>query len=633
MDGAPTEPRGRITTDGPWFRDAHGRTLLLRGVNLSGSTKLPYQPDGRTHLPNGFYDHRAVSFVGRPFPLDGADEHLGRLRRWGLTFIRLLTTWEAVEHAGPGEYDEEYLGYLRAVVERAAAHSIDVFIDPHQDVWSRWTGGDGAPGWTLEAAGFDLPRLAPTGAAITHQTHGDPFPRMIWPTNYTRLGCATLFTLFFGGDRYAPATRIDGVPAQEYLQGRFIAAMVRVAETLRGLPNVAGYDTLNEPGSGYIGIPDLAAHPPSALPRLGPSPAPHEGMLLGAGRPVEVGVWERRGPELVRSGTETLNPEGLRAWADGRADVWVENGVVGADGALLRPDHFAGADFAGEHLRPFMLRYAEAIRAVDPEALIFLEGTPGGAHPHWDAAAGDPGGVVNAGHWYDVATLFTKRYDPAVALDWASGAPVLGEEAVRRTYAAQLGAVREAGVREMGGAPTLIGEWGVPMDLDDGAAYASGDFSPQERALDAYADAMDEHLLSWTLWNLTPDNTNAHGDGWNGEDLSIYSPDQRTSPDDPDSGGRGLAGVVRPYARAVAGEPLLQRWDLESRTFTLQYRPDAAATAPSEVFVPRLQFPDEYEVEVSGAAARRDDERQLLLLDAAGGAGEVTVEIRRPPRE
>jgi hypothetical protein len=41
-----------------------------------------------------------------------ADEHFGRLRAWGLTFIRLLITWEAVEHKGPGQYDEDYVNYL-----------------------------------------------------------------------------------------------------------------------------------------------------------------------------------------------------------------------------------------------------------------------------------------------------------------------------------------------------------------------------------------------------------------------------------------------------------------------------------------------------------------------------------------
>ena len=90
-----------MRTDGIWFKDESGRTLLLRGANLGGSSKVPTRPNGATYLREGFFDHRDVLFVGRPFPLDEADEHFGRLRAWGLTFLRLLTTWEAIEHAGP----------------------------------------------------------------------------------------------------------------------------------------------------------------------------------------------------------------------------------------------------------------------------------------------------------------------------------------------------------------------------------------------------------------------------------------------------------------------------------------------------------------------------------------------------
>lgn len=90
-----------MRTDTMWFKDETGRALLLRGANLGGSTKVPTEPNGATYLRAGFFEHRDVSFVGRPFPLDEADEHFGRLRAWGLTFLRLLTTWEAIEHAGP----------------------------------------------------------------------------------------------------------------------------------------------------------------------------------------------------------------------------------------------------------------------------------------------------------------------------------------------------------------------------------------------------------------------------------------------------------------------------------------------------------------------------------------------------
>ena len=142
--------------DGIWLKDDQGRTLLLRGANLSGSTKVPVTPDGATYRQDGFFNGRDVSFVGRPFPLAEADEHFTRLRAWGMTFLRFLITWEAIEHDGPGQYDEAYLDYVRAIIEKAGEYGINVFIDPHQDVWSRMSGGDGAPGWTFEAAGLDF---------------------------------------------------------------------------------------------------------------------------------------------------------------------------------------------------------------------------------------------------------------------------------------------------------------------------------------------------------------------------------------------------------------------------------------------------------------------------------------------
>ena len=110
-----------ITIDGTWFKDEQGRSLLLRGVNLGGSSKVPFTPNGATWNKAGFYDHRQVSFIGRPFPLDQADEHFARLGSWGLTFLRFLVPWEAVEHVGPGVYDREYLDYIQAVIQKAAA--------------------------------------------------------------------------------------------------------------------------------------------------------------------------------------------------------------------------------------------------------------------------------------------------------------------------------------------------------------------------------------------------------------------------------------------------------------------------------------------------------------------------------
>lgn len=602
--------------DGPYFKDEEGRVLLLRGVNLGGSSKVPYKPDGSTYRREGFFEHRDVSFVGRPFPLEEADEHFARLRAWGLTFLRFLVTWEAIEHAGPGIYDEEYLDYLYAVVKKAGEYGIDLFIDPHQDVWSRMSGGDGAPGWTFEVVGMDVTRFAETGAAIVHAIHGDPFPRMIWPTNYSKLAAATMFTLFFGGNDFAPQTKVDGEPVQEYLQRHYINAIKQVALRLKGLPNVVGYDTMNEPSAGFIGWKDLNVS--GGLLRMGESPTPFQAMLLGAGFPQEIEVWEFGLRPRLR-GRRLVNPGGVRVWREGYDCIWKQHGVwdVGPDGTprLLRPDYFAAADFANDYLRPFVNRYAREIRSVVPEAIIFVEGVPGGEHLRWGPE--DEPNIVNAAHWYDGLTLLNKSFNPFLTFNPLTRRFVFGRRGVRRAFAEQLAHIKKW-AEQMGGVPTLIGEIGIPFDMQGKRAYRTGDFSRQIEAMDANMWALEANLLSFTLWNYTADNTNERGDRWNDEDLSIFSRDQQTNPQDINSGGRALRAVVRPYARKIAGDPLRMSFDIRKRIFEFEFRHDPGVNAPTELFVPNYQYPEGYTVKVSDGTYEIDRERQVLIYRHSG---------------
>lgn len=618
--------------DGIWLKDSDGRTRILRGANLGGSTKVPYTPSGATYRSEGFFNSRDVSFVGRPFPLADADEHLRRLRSWGMTFLRFLITWEAVEHAGPGMFDEEYLDYIYAVIKKANDYGIEVFIDPHQDVWSRWTGGDGAPGWTLEAVGIDLSKLHLTGAAITHQTHGDPFPRMIWPTNYGRFGAATMFTLFFAGNDFAPATKIDGVPVQEFLQSHYIESIRQVALRLKDLPNVVGYDSLNEPVALWIGQKDITTLPDRPLLTKGATFTPFQAMLAAAGHAVEVPVYES-GMEGIRIiGQTTVNDEGVRLWRDGYPDIWQANGVWTDDGGeiqVLHAEHFAlkdghPAEFPRDYLKPFIHRYAAAIRSVDPDAVLFVERAPGGLEFTW--GADDPANTVNAGHWYDSHTLVTKHFSADYMIDFHENKPVHGIDNIAKAFVKQLGSLNRES-QEMGGIPTLVGEFGIPFDLDDKQAYGDGNFSTHTQALDLYYDAMDANLLSCTIWNYTADNTNERGDLWNDEDLSIFSTDQLDDPDDINSGGRGLDAIVRPYAMRTAGEPLRMSFERETRTFEYEFRHDPAVTAPTEMFVPSYQYPRGAVVTVSDGTFSFDHETQILTYQHTSDQPTHTVRV------
>lgn len=617
-----------------WFVDEDSRVVMLRGVNLGGSSKVPSRPDGSSYKSEGFFDHRNVSFVDRPFPLKEADEHYTRLREWGFNCLRFLFTWEAVEHAGPGVYDEEYLDYLYQVVKKAGEYGFTVFMDPHQDVWSRFSGGDGAPGWTLECAGFDMTKFKAAGAAIVHQTHGDPFPKMIWSTNACKLAAATMFTLFFAGNDYAPKTQVEGIPIQDYLQSHFFGSIRKVAEKMKGLDCVIGYDTYNEPQHGYVGLSDLRKRYGDL--EMGIFPTPWQSMQLGSGYPQRVEVLRRGVFGAVVEGHVTLNQERESVWLPGRTCVWRENGVWDINKAgnpvLLKPDHFHCVDgrpasFVQDQLLAYTRKYIDVIHSVDSNALIFLESETERAAPVFPEAVQNK--VVYTPHWYDGVTLVFKRFIPWLGVNLFTQQPVFGTRSVNRSYVEQLAEVKVQAARNLGKVPVLFGEFGIPFDLDNKKSFHTGDFSDQVKAMDRSMQAMDANLLNFTLWNYTSDNTNERGDRWNDEDLSIFSRDQQTNPEDINSGGRALAAVVRPYPIRTAGKPLSMKFDYRSGHFEFTFNFDPALALPTVIFIPRLQYPNGVEPKVTGGKIHFKREEQMLdYWPSAPGIHTIVIEHR-----
>lgn len=77
-----------------------------------------------------------------------------------------------------------------------------------------------------------------------------------------KLACGTMFTLFWGGAKYAPNTKVDGENIQEYLQRHYIAALARIAAVLKSCRNVIGFGTMNEPlPGGIVKFSEIAGHP------------------------------------------------------------------------------------------------------------------------------------------------------------------------------------------------------------------------------------------------------------------------------------------------------------------------------------------------------------------------------------
>jgi hypothetical protein len=361
-------------------------------------------------------------------------------------------------------------------------------------------------------------------------------------------------------------------------------------------------------------------------------PSPFQSMLLGSGYSQAVEVWESSPTGFRRAGSRIQNEGRVRAWLPGRECVWRENGVwdVGTDGnpRCLRPDYFANrngrpVDFPQDYYLPFARRFTDAIRSVDPKTMIFVESSPRTPPPRWDA-----GNIVYAPHWYDGFVLYIKDFSNWMAANFHTGGLIFTPWCIRRSFAAQLNRFRGWAAEYLGNPPVLLGEFGIAFDLRNKQAYRTGDFGRQIRALDRTLRALDDTLLSGTIWNYTADNTNAHGEGWNDEDLSVFSRDQQRDPKNIHSGGRALEALVRPYVRAVAGKLLSMRFDIHNRTFACAFRHESTVTALTEIYLPEFQYPNGVEVAVSDGGFEIRAEDQILLYRHSVDRTVHTIRVR-----
>ena len=616
--------------------DNEGRTLILRGVNLGGDSKIPFCAPGSEIDPEFLNTNKKVSFTGRPFPLAEAESHFQLLKKAGMTFLRLVVTWEAIEHEGPGIYDEEYLAYLRKIILAADRENISVFIDPHQDVWSRWTGGDGAPAWTMEKLGMNLDLLDQCGAAITKQRYrvyhksrkhpnGVPFPKMIWPSNYNRYAASTMFSLFFAGLAYAPDLQIDGENVQNCLQNRYIAAFKHAQRRLKNCAAIKGWGVINEPHFGFIGQQDLNITEDSIIP-IGPKPTPWQTIKAASGYKTEVPVFGAMGKKITHY--ETFNSGKVSLFKDGFSCPWKQAGIWNDNNGepeLIRSDHFSRfngrrAVFIDDFLKPFTVKFINAMKESDESAFFFIEGLPGctkeDSHPSWDAK--EDSNVINAFHWYDGVTLFTKSFRSWFNVNIDTKKPILGKKKVAAYFTECLAKGITCTKQKTGDVPCLLGEFGLAFDMNKRKSFNTGDYSLHEEALSMYYDAVDANLLHSTIWNYSTSNSNKYGDGWNDEDLSIYSEGKE----------RAAAGWKRPYPMATAGKPLFFRWDRKRGEFIFRFNADNGIAAPTIIYLPPETFGASPDIKSSLRYDYQYEERRLLIYnDDYNGEAEIKVRL------
>ncbi|EMG47875.1 Glycosyl hydrolase, putative [Candida maltosa Xu316] len=318
---------------GDFYDPQTGRKVVLKGINIDSQMKLPAHPymptyEGDCTDPsNIFFDGDNVSFVGRPFPLEEAVMHLQRIKDWGYTTIRYLITWEAMEHEGPGKYDSQFVDYTIEVLKIIGqVGGLYVFLEFHQDVWSRYSGGSGAPMWTFYAAGLDPRNFSKTEAAILHNEprfhdSSDKYHKMLWTSNYRRLASMVMFTLFFAGKNFFPNLILNDLNIQDYLQNHFLGSVDFLWKSVcRELPDlinngtILGFESMNEPNSGLFGHPHLAYIPDSQQLRVSTTPTAFQAMKMGMGFTCEVDEYRITLTGPRKYGTKIIDPKGTRAW-------------------------------------------------------------------------------------------------------------------------------------------------------------------------------------------------------------------------------------------------------------------------------------------------------------------------------
>jgi hypothetical protein len=273
-------------------------------------------------------------------------------------------------------------------------------------------------------------------------------------------------------------------------------------------------------------------------------------------------------------------------------------------------------------MRPFFHRVAGTIRSLRPDWLLFAEMNPYQFAHGRGFPADMPSRSVNASHWYDVEILWRKCFDRGA--DPAH---------LRDRYRAEIARLFNAG-DPPGTLPRLIGEFGIPYDLNGGEAFARwaagarGDaiWEGHAAALGLMYDALDSLLLSSTQWTYTASNRNdlRIGDGWNQEDLSIFSADQLDNGD----GARGRSGFSRPYVERAQGRIAAMRFDSETCRFDAEIHVDPAITAPTEIFIPGTHFPEAIDVTSAPPSPWHFDPAIRRLRVTATTPGRLRITIK-----
>lgn len=562
--------------------------------------------------------------------------------------------------------------------------------------------------WTYYAMGLEPKAFEATEACLIQSQYEDPekYPKMFWPTNYARLACQVAFTLFNAGLDFAPKAIIDGKNIEVYLQEKLLDALAyfykRIAnETDLMHRTIFGVETLNELNRGLVGHVDITKLSPEMHLKVGNTPTPLESMILGMGKKCEVEVYKFGTIGPVKTGTEVVDPKGVRAWVSKDFDdtkygwkrdpgwqlgrcIWAQHGVWDDEtNQELKPNYFKYSaegvsldetEFNTIYFTRYWNRFYTRMRKVDPDLFLLCQPPTMSVPPKLKGSPFMDKNIIYAPHYYDGLTMVQKHWSTLWNVDVLGilrgrylappFALKFGEKAIRKCVQDQITAMREEGRENIGKTPCLMSETGMPFDLNDRAAYKSGDYSSQIKAWDTLGTALEGSLIHHTLWVYSAENSHRFGDYWNGEDFSIFcqthnlsaiesssettlveevSVEKTTKSFGKTSGhgeisktltkahtDRADKAIARPFPLHVAGSIVSYIFQLTEGVFKLRInaRSCVNSEAATEVALPAFHYPAKEKFNVVASSGEWSFDTKNRILTWRHASGPQTLEVK-----
>jgi len=196
----------KISTLNKAFIDNFGRERIFYGFNVvdKGDNK-----EGKTK-----------------FDFEFDDAFFDKFKEKGFNILRLGFGWNVVEPK-PVKYNEEFLDAIGVILDKCAEKEVFVYLDIHQDCYSSFCYGNGAPAWAT-LTGKYKPRPA----------------KFVWAELYFRSKAVhQAFDNFWTNRQYKDTC------LQDYYAGMWR----HIAEKFKDKPALFGFDFMNEPYPGKDG--------------------------------------------------------------------------------------------------------------------------------------------------------------------------------------------------------------------------------------------------------------------------------------------------------------------------------------------------------------------------------------------